>query len=173
MSDKPIYVLDATPLIHLAKIGKLGLVSRVCDPVIVEGVYEETRLGGHPDALIIEDLVSQGFIRVYKVKDNAFVDALLRFPGVHRGEAETLAASKLLGGLAVVDDAEARAVAAVYGVKVASGTIFLLFKFLASGIIEVAEADDMLTQLVEHGLYLDPRTLLRAKELINGYKKTT
>jgi len=60
--------------------------------------------------------------------------------GVDRGEAETLAATKILGGLAVVDDAKARSLAKVYRIQVASGTLFLLFRLLASGIIDSMEA---------------------------------
>ena len=163
LRGKPVYVLDATPVIHFAKIGKLELVSGVCDAVLVGEVYREVATGDYPDALLVRDLVDGGVLRVYEVVDRDIVDALLRFPGVHLGEAETLAASKFLGGLAVVDDAEARAVAEVYGIDAAPGTLFLLFKLLSSGVVGVEEAEEMLVSLVNHGLYLDPRTLLRAK----------
>lgn len=169
LSNKPVYVLDATPVIYFAKIGKLGLLSEICDPVIVEAVFDETAGDGFPDALLIRDLVTEGVFRRYRVEDRGLVDALMRFPEIHMGETETLAASRLLGGLAVVDDAEARAVAEVFGLRVARGTLFLLFRLVASGVIDRVEADSMLGSLVDHGLYLDPRTVLKAKEKLKRF----
>ena len=164
---KPVYVLDATPVIHFAKIGKLGLISEICDPVLVESVYTETTIGDYPDTLLIRDLVDKGVLRVFRVEDRESIDVLTRFPEIHIGEAETLVASRLLEGLAVVDDSAARAVAEVFGYNVARGSLFLLFKLLQAGVVDASEADNVFDMLVQHGLYLDPRTVLRAKELLN------
>lgn len=106
---------------------------------------------------------------VYKVEERDIVEALLRHPGIHSSEAETLAAAKILGGLAVVDDAEARTVAKIYGIDQAPGTLFLLFKLLSDGIIGSGEASRMLDDLVDNGLYLDSKTLLRAKKRLDDH----
>ena len=171
LSGKPVYVFDATPVIHYVKIGKLGLVSGICEAVLVGEVYKEVTMGEYPDAYLVKDLLEQGVLKVIDVVDRSTVDALLRFPGIHLGEAETLAVAKLLNGLAVLDDAEARAVAQVYGINAALGSLFLLFKLISSGVVDVEEAEDMLESLVNHGLYLDSRTLLRAKSMLKEYKE--
>lgn len=171
MNVKPVLVLDATPVIHFAKIGKLGLLPRIGEIVIVEEVYSETALRDYPDAILVRALAAEGALRVYKVEDRGIVEALLRYRGVHLGEAETLAAAKMLGGLAVVDDAVARAVAKVHGIDVASGTLFILFRLLASGVVNVKEADEVLSQFVKQGLFLDSRTLLRAREKLKEFEK--
>ena len=171
MSGKPVYVLDATPVIHFAKIGKLGLISEICEAVLVGEVFREVTAGEYPDAYLVRDLVEQGALRVYDAVDRSTVDALLRSQGIHLGEAETLAAAKTLCGLAVLDDAEARAVAEVYGINAAPGTLFLLFKLISSRVVGAEEAEEMLESLVNHGLYLDPRTLLRAKSKLKELKE--
>jgi predicted nucleic acid-binding protein len=170
LKDKPVYLLDATPIIYYTKIGKLGLLSLICEPVIVEAVYNEVTVGDYPDAYVVRDLVEEGVLRVYRVDDRGPVEGLMRFPEIHLGEAETLVASRLLGGVAVVDDSAAWAVAEVFGFKVARGTLFLLFRLLAAGVIDALDAEDMLELLVESGLYLDPRTVLKAKSLLEQYK---
>jgi predicted nucleic acid-binding protein len=138
--------------------------------VITEKVLEETTRGEYPDALALREAVKKGIIKVYNIQDRNIVETLLDYQGIHPGEAETLAAAKELGGYAVVDDAEARSVAKVYGIQTAAGTLFLLFRLLTSGQISGQDAEILLTQLVQGGLYLDPRTLLRARDRIKNHK---
>jgi predicted nucleic acid-binding protein len=167
---KPIYVLDATAIIHFAKVGKLNLFSDICDAYITKEVYSETvERVRYPDSLVIKDIVEGGGLMVYDVKDKRIVEALLRHTEIHAGEAETLAAAKELDGLAVIDEKEARTLARIYGIRSAPGTLFLLFRLLKLGKLDVEEADETLNNLVSSGLYLDPKTLLRAKEKLEEY----
>ena len=168
---KPIYVLDATAIIILAKVGKLHLVSDVSEAYITEEVRSETvERGSHSDSLVIRDQVDSGGLRVYDIRDRARVDILLRHAEIHRGEAETLAAARELDGTAVVDEKEARMIARIYGIRTAPGTLFLLFQLLSLGKMNVDEADETLSSLVAAGLYLDPKTLLRAQEKLNEHR---
>jgi predicted nucleic acid-binding protein len=165
---KPIYVLDATPIIHFAKIEKLSYVLGMCEAYITREVYGEAvdRGEGRPDAIVIHDAVERGEIMVYDVHDRRLVDALLRHPEIHAGEAETLAAAKELNAFAVVDEAEARAVGKTYAIQTRTGTLFLLFKLLALKRLEAEECLRMLDELVESGLYVDALTLTRARQKI-------
>lgn len=163
--------MDATATIYLAKVGKLDLVSDICDAYITKEVHSETvERGRYPDSLVIKDVLDSGGLRVYDVKGKGAVDVLLRHPEIHRGEAETLAAAKELDGLAVIDEKEARMLARIYGIKSAPGTLFLLFRLLNLGRMDVEEVDETLNNLIASGLYLDPRTLLRAKEKLEEYR---
>ena len=171
MNNKPIYILDATPVIHFARIGKINHIPMICQPVIVESVYKETTREEYADGLIVKDHVDSETIKVYKAEDRGDVEALLRTKGIHLGEAETLAAAKSLDCTAIMDDSEARAVAEVYGIKAAPGTLILLFKLLSQKIISIEEAEDMLVKLVRNGLYLDSKTILRARERIRELKR--
>ncbi len=60
----------------------------------------------------------------------------------------------------------AGAVAKVYGVKTRTGTIFILFRLISLGLIEAAECEMLLDELVESGLYVDSHTLVRARQKI-------
>jgi len=161
MNRKPIYVLDATPIIYFAKIGKLDLILDICDARITVEVYSETveKGGEHADSVKIKDAIRRGKMKVYGVKRERIVKALLRHAEIHLGEAETIAASKELDGLAVIDEEEARTIARMYGVRTAPGTLFLLFRLLRLKKMDVSDAEVMLTDLVTSGLYLDSRTL--------------
>jgi len=165
-SSEPIYVLDATPIIHFAKIDKLKLVLSICDAYMTGEVYGETveRGQGKPDATVIRDAVERGEIKVYDDRDRNLVKMFQRHPEVHMGEAETLAAAEELNAFAIVDEAEARAIAKAYGVKTRTGTLFLLFRLLALKRIEASECERILDELVESGLYIDSHTFIRAKQ---------
>jgi predicted nucleic acid-binding protein len=165
---KPIYVLDATATIYLAKVGKLHLVSDISEAYITEEVRSETvGRGSHPDSLVIRDQVDSGGLRVYDIRERGSVDTLLRHAEIHRGEAETLVAARELDGTAVVDEKEARMIARFYGIRTVPGTLFLVFRFLSLGKMNADEAYETLSSLVAAGLYLDPKTLLRAQEKLN------
>jgi len=167
-SRKPVYVLDATPVIHFAKIEKLNHILGICQAYITREVYREAvdQGEGRPDAMLIRDAVERGEIRVYDVRYRRLVDALLRHPEIHKGEAETLAAAKELNAFAIIDEAEARAVGRTYAIQTRTGTLFLLFKLLAAGRVEPDECLGILDELVESGLYIDSPTLTRARQKI-------
>ena len=172
MRSKPIYVLDATPIIHLARVGILKLVQKICDPYITKEVYRETTQDtNYPDTFIIKDQVESGNIKIIEDLDIKQLKALTRHPGIHLGEAETLAAAKKHGGVAVLDDAEARALARVYGIDNAPGTLFLLFRFLNLNHLTADETAKTLDDLITSGLYLDPKTYHKAKQKINEYRE--
>lgn len=167
-SREPIYVLDATPIIHLAKVQKLNLVLGISKAYITREVYREAveRGAGKPDALVVGDAIERGEINVYDVRDRSLVRALQRHPEIHMGEAETLAAAKELKAYAIVDEAEARVIAKTYGIRTRTGTLFLLFKLLSLERIEATECERMLNELVQSGLYIDSHTLIRARQKI-------
>ena len=114
--------------------------------------------------------MDDGSLRVYDVEDERALEVLLRHPEIHAGEAETLAAAKELDGLAVIDGEEARALARIHGIRSAPGTIFLLFRLLNLERMDVEEADETLSRLIASGLYLDPKTLIRAKGKLEEYR---
>ncbi len=171
-SNGPIYIMDATPIIYFAKIGKLNLILRSCKAYITREVYRETveRGEGKPDAMVVSEAIERGELNVYDLHDRSLVDALQKHPEIHMGEAETLAAAKELNAVAIVDEAEARAVSKIYGISTRTGTLFLLFRLLSLGQINGGECEDTLDKLVESGLYVDPHVLIRARQNIKKGK---
>jgi len=167
-SSEAVYALDATAIIHFAKIEKLSLILGICKAYIAREAYRETVERGEakPDAMVIRDAIERGKLNVYDVRDRSLVRALQRHPEIHMGEAETLVAAKELDAPAIVDEAEARVIAKTYGVTTRTGTLFLLFKLLSLKRIDATECEGILDELVESGLYIDSRTLIRARQKI-------
>ena len=163
-SSKPIYVLNATPVIHFSKIGRLNKILEVCEAFITKEVHDETVVRGErfPESLAIKEAVNSGRLKVYEVLAENCVKALLKYREIHKGEAETIVAAEELGGTAIIDDKEARVIAKVYNVKTALGCLFLLFRLLKLGKIDTSEAKRVLEELVNSGLHLDPESLLEA-----------
>lgn len=167
--ERPRLVLDATPLIHLAKAGLLEATLGSFEVIVAESVLEEvTRGEAPPDAVMIRGAADEGRIKVHKPRDGDMVRALMRHREVHRGEAETMASAAELGAAAVMDNGVAWAVANLYGVPTKPGTLYLLFRLVSLGLLDSRDAEDRLDQMVKTSLYLDSRTLIAAKEKLRG-----
>ena len=67
-------VTNATPLIYLAKIGKLLLLKEIYGSVIIpeevkKEVVDKGKELGEPDAFIIEQAIKEGWLKVEKAKN--------------------------------------------------------------------------------------------------------
>jgi predicted nucleic acid-binding protein len=164
-NERPVYVLDAAPLIYLARAGLLGAVLDAFEVVVAHRVLDEVTSGeGYPDAVVIRGAVEEGRIKVHEPSDRGMVDALMRHSEIHVGEAETMASAVEMGAAAVMDNGVARAVAELYGVPTSPGTLYLLFRLVSLGLLGTGEAEERLDGMVKAGLYLDSNTLIVAKE---------
>ncbi len=130
--DKPPCILDATATIHFVKISLLNLILEICDAYITEEVYREAVERGNtdPDALVIKDAIEIGKLKVFKIKDQKLLNAILRHSEIHDGEAETIAAAQELNGTAIIEEEEAKVIADLYEVESSPGCLFLLFRLL-------------------------------------------
>lgn len=111
-------VINSTPLIYLAKIGKLRrVVEHFGQVVIPEAVYEETvHKGialGKPEASVINELISDGWIKIEKVEK-----ILGEIRGLHTGEVEALSLAKGRSDELIVDDKAAYEYAKLLRIKV-------------------------------------------------------
>jgi len=87
-------VMDTMVVIHLAK---LTLLAKSCEhfkPVVIpEAVHEEILAGrkkGHEDAILVENLIKAGRLKVKRVHDKSLLKKAEEF-NVQNGEAEALA----------------------------------------------------------------------------------
>lgn len=111
-------VINSTPLIYLAKIGKLGRVVEHFGQVLIpKAVYEETvhkgMALGKPEASVINELVSDGRIKIEKVEKT-----LGEIRGLHTGEVEALSLAKERSDELIVDDKAAYEYAKILRIKV-------------------------------------------------------
>jgi predicted nucleic acid-binding protein len=161
---KPRHVFDSTPLIYLAKTSLLEAALESCEAYTTKSVMRETTENtDYPDAITIKDSIERGQLRIHSPGE-AKVKALARHPEMHFGEAEVLASAEELGAYAIIDDKEARSVAELYDIRTRPGTIYVLFRFVAIRKLDATVAEEKLDQMVDAGLYLDPRTLIAAKK---------
>ena len=146
MSD--IWVVNASPLIILAKADRLHLLSDSCRELLVPEAVVAEILAGPPS-----DPARQALQRGWgqTVACPSIPDALLEW-GLGTGETAVLALAADRKLTAVLDDAAARTCAKAMGISVI-GTLGVVLRAKRRAII--ASAADALEALRAAGLYLD------------------
>jgi len=158
----PDAVSDSSPLIHLAKIEALELISRLYSRVLIppavwREVVEES--DGRPGAVEMEKAVAAGWMVQRAAKNETLVIALRQT--LDNGEAEAIAlATELHPESVLLDDKLARQMARRLGVPV-TGTLGVLLRAKQVGLI--VELQSLITRLQSEGdYYIDPGLIERA-----------
>lgn len=148
-----IVISNSSPLIYLAKIGKIDLLKKLFRQVFIpqEVYYEVVTKGreiGAAEVIEISDAVGK-WIKVKKIK---YRNKLEEFaPELDVGEIGVIYLAKKLGAdIVLIDDASAAAVAKTFGLKCA-GTIYVLLKAFKQKLISKREVIDLLDKLVDSG----------------------
>jgi predicted nucleic acid-binding protein len=154
-----LVISDASTLIQLVNIGRLGLLRDFFGQVVVPPTVwkEVVDLGeGRLGAEEVRHAENSGWMTVEAPGDSAFVRALSR--DLDDGEAEVIAlAVERKAGLILVDETEARRVADLYGIP-KTGIIGLLLRAKREKIIALLkpELDRLVYQSgfwISQGLY--------------------
>jgi len=154
------WVVDASPLIVLGKVGELHLLMELVDTLVVPlAVAREIERGPAGDPAV-EWLLGEGRS---SIRDTGGVAPIIAGWDLGTGESHALSwAAGNPGFEAVVDDRAARKCARVLGVPV-RGTLGVLLLARREGRIE------RMAPLMEHirqaGLFIDPETLLAVLRL--------
>lgn len=147
-------VLNASPIISLARAGHLDVVLRITREALVpEGVVREVLAG--PQADPARKAIEGGWGTV--VTRVEVPETVLEW-GLGAGESSVIAVALERRCLAVLDDAEGRACARSLGVAL-TGTLGLVIGARKAGVVPSAGA--VLRDIVRAGLYLD-EALVRA-----------
>lgn len=148
-------IVNATPLIALAAIGRLHLLQDLFDEVIVpQAVYREVAVAGadKPDA---DTWAAAHWLRVMSPDQEAALDALLL--GLDAGEMEVLLlARQIMPDWVLIDERQARRVAFALGLPV-KGTLGVLLSAVLAGFLSKEAALNDLLRLLEHGIRISPR----------------
>ena len=165
-----VVVSDSTPLIYLAKIGRLDVIKNVFGEILIpEAVFCEAVTQGKAlnmsDASIIEMAVG---VWIIKERIQPEVEAAYRFldsnTRLGSGEKEALKLCKQRNaGYFVVDDKEARRVSRMLNVK-PIGTCGIILQACRQGSITSGEALQMLDELVKAGFRIGPTVYRRVFE---------
>ena len=144
-------ISNSSPIIHLAKIGKLDFLKEYFQTIIIpEAVYRESIIEGKERDEV--KLIKQAtWIKVVKVKEQTLVKLLT--VSLDTGESEVIALSIETGAdLILLDDSEAREIARLYGFKI-TGTLGILLKAKKDG--KINSLKTILMQLKETGFWID------------------
>ncbi len=147
-------VSNASPLMYLAKIGKLDLLKELFKEIIVpKEVYEEIVVKGKEegflDAYVVEKAVNEKWIKVEEVRVDRELERFA--PEIDSGEIAVISlARKIKPSLVLIDDASARIIAEGFGFNI-KGTLYVLLIALKKKAIEKKEIKDLINRLVRLG----------------------
>ena len=169
-------VLNATPLIYMAKIGLSKIFEelkyeKLTSPSVKKEVVDEGKRKGVADTIILDKLFIIGVFKVVEPKDKNFLESLLQTRGLHMADAEVLTIAKEHDGIAIVDDEVARKTAKIYGVSYA-GTPYILAKAVSAGVITREKAKQAINEMVFAGWRCSIETYAKIMETIEKLGKS-
>lgn len=166
-------VADATVLIALAKMGRLELLRQVYDRVVIGGevqkeVLHQGKAIAAPGVEHIDRAVEEGWIEVTRltVREKKVMLRILKSTRLGEGEGESIALAHSRELMLIVDDREARALAATMRLQFL-GTAGVLLEAFLKGHLTYEQLEDAVKGL-SRVLWLSPAVgteiLRRARE---------
>lgn len=167
-------VLNATPLIYLAKSGYIQALKQIGIPLFIpQAVYRDIVVKGKevgkPDAELLDRFIRNEILRVVETKNKAFVSALivesskeLKKP-LHLGEAEALALAKELNSVAIMDESVGRTIGKIHDIPV-HGTFYILTLAHKKGKMTKAEIKQALKEMIRVGWRLSTEDYMKVLE---------
>ena len=153
----PAAVSNSSPLIHLARIGRLGLLHSLFSPLTIPGaVHREVVSEGRdrPGASEVARAVADGWLTVALVADSPGLQQLRA--ALDEGEAEAIQlALQLQPDRVLLDEAPARRQAERLGLKV-TGTLGVLLRAKQTGLLPSVAAELPRLQ-TEGGFHIAPK----------------
>jgi predicted nucleic acid-binding protein len=130
-------VSNTSPLIHLARLGKLGHAKRVFPSVLIppavrSEAIERGRREGYADVGFLEKLESEGWLRTIELAPRSVKIAAELSDVVGTGEAEAIALAHERKDRLFIDDLQGRRAAELYRVETTT-TLGIILELLAGG----------------------------------------
>ena len=146
------WVVNASPLIVLAKVGQLALLERPGHGLLIpEAVRDEVRAGGALDPARVALDAGFGGAAIATIPDPDVLEWSLG-----AGETAVLTLARARAAVAILDDAEARAAGRAFGIRVV-GTLGVVLLARRDG--RIASASQVLRAVRQAGLYIDEALL--------------
>ena len=158
-------VSNASPLIYLAKTGKLDLLRDLFQTIMIpDVVFKETcDAQESPDAILISAAVKDGWISIGNSKKGD-VQLLAKNSGIDNGEAASILLAKDRRALFLIDDKMGRSVAEILGIR-CLGTVGVLLIALSKHIIKIEELTSILDQMIDIGFRLETKVYRRVLQV--------
>ncbi len=160
-------ISDATPLIHLSKIGRISDLKYIFDKIIIpKEIYNEVVVSGKEhnkkEVVFIEKLIEENFIIVKEASSSVVM------PDLHEGELKAMALCKSLKiKTLLIDEKEGYDTALILGLQPLRSTSLLL-RLLHKKRITFNEYKESLLNLSESGYFLSAETY---EKLLEAGKK--
>lgn len=154
-------VSDATPLIYLAKIGKLHLLKEIFNqiqipPEVKKETVDRGKEKGYPDAIPIEQALNDGWILTDTLTEDSLKtsEALTQVTGIDIGEAQTITLAKQKKERQVlIDQANARETAKRLNLT-PKGTIYIIITAAKRQLLTKKEAKQTLDNLIDANFHI-------------------
>lgn len=129
------WVVDASPLILLQKVGQIGLLHELCDELVVPEIVVR-EVGAKKDGVALIDRIAS--LPRARIETEVVDTAELRAWDLGRGESQVIALAALTpGARAVLDDLDGRRCAQAFGVPVI-GTLGVVLRAKRRGALPTA-----------------------------------
>lgn len=132
----PAVVSDSSPLICLARLGRLDLLRRLFDAVFIpSAVWQEVAIDGgdREEALQVKEAAQDGWLQV-ECPGGVSEDSEATLAGLDIGEREAIALALEKGATLIMDEAAGRAAAQRLGLR-CTGTLGVLVEAKLLGLI--------------------------------------
>lgn len=164
-------VADASPLIHLSKIGRLELLKKLYGTVLVpKGVWDEVvaQADGRPGASEVQSGLGEGWIKIVR----ASAPKVLEAEGAFGADAEVIALAEKRQASLLLNDRAVAAIARTHGVRVVWLTQSLV-EAVEREVLSAEESRLILRELVRTGLRVRSEVLAEIFHLLGerGRKK--
>lgn len=171
---RQLLVLNATPLIYLAKSGYIKTLKQIGIPLFIppavhRDIVVKGKEIGKPDAELLDQLIRRNTLNVVGVKDKVFVSSLivesskeLKKP-LHLGEAEALALAKELNATAIMDESVGRTIGKIHNIPV-HDTFYILTLAYRKGKMTKTEIKQALKEMIRVGWRLSTEDYMKVLE---------
>lgn len=155
-----MWVFDATPLIYLAKAGRVSLVGdldghRVIPQLVYEEVVETGLAEGYPDARRVDRAIDDGLFTVESHEDTPLVRRLTDNQNLSPADVAVLGYAAAHDAVAVMDETYGRDVATTEEITT-RGTAYIVLALAQDGVVTPEEARTTIDTMVDSGWYCAP-----------------
>jgi predicted nucleic acid-binding protein len=147
------YVLDASCLIYLGKLGVLEKIKELpSEKYVPPSVYHEVVVLGlerkEPEAVYLDELIQKKVLVIRK--PSSLIEGS---PPLTFADREALSLAKETRSILIMDELYARALALKSGIEI-HGSLFLFLELIRKRAIAKREAMDLIDKMIALGFYL-------------------
>jgi len=161
-------VADSSPIIVLAKHGRLALLKGCFNEVIIpKSVHEEImQKKDGPEVIDLNRAIKGKWVIV----EEASVIPMLVTKNIGPGEKDAISLASKHKSLLLVDDDSAKKYASIFGVE-AHGSFFVIYLACMKNLIKKEDAISILERMMTDGFYISSELYAKFFELLNSRKK--